>query len=196
MIYFVRSADGATIKIGRTKHIVIRMKELAISYGDGVQLLGTEDGGKIREEALHRRFSHFRVEGEWFRSDPELLGYIRDNCSQPEFNHNGIVIDPNFGPDSPGYRLKDARIRAGMSVVDLSKLLDLSQVYIYEIEGGRRMPSLEAIIVLSIAVGIDPRSLSDSLRSHSPEELVQEKARIREIRQHYMPKRGRSASGS
>jgi hypothetical protein len=51
-------------------------------------LLGTINGihqkyvdwSWYREQSLHKRFAHLRQQGEWFRAEPELLQYIKENA--------------------------------------------------------------------------------------------------------------------
>lgn len=89
-VYFIRMGDH--IKIGYSSNVRQRMLGLkqdtrlpvGVSYGDvlNMELLATEEGGKDREAALHRKFSHLSAlydngwRSEWFRAEPDLLDYI------------------------------------------------------------------------------------------------------------------------
>ena len=41
-----------------------------------MKLIGTVRGDRRLEKALHKRFDHLRVRGEWFWATPELLAFI------------------------------------------------------------------------------------------------------------------------
>lgn len=61
-------------------------------------------------------------------------------------------------------RLREARMRAGLSQRALSAFLDRADCYIQQLESGRRMPSLRAIIDIAYALNVSPNQLlGDSL---------------------------------
>lgn len=72
-VYYVRRPDGA-IKIGTTWNLKTRMQ--AFRNVSPAELLASHSGGQIAEAALHRRFRHLRLDGEWFKPDPDLLAHI------------------------------------------------------------------------------------------------------------------------
>lgn len=70
-VYFARV--GELIKIGWTSNTGDRMSHL---HADAV--FHTQPGTRQDERALHAMFDHLLVKGrEWFRSDPELVAYIK-----------------------------------------------------------------------------------------------------------------------
>jgi len=77
MIYFARKAEDGPIKIGFTSGAAdARLSELQTGNPSQLHVLATATGDKQVEKALHSRFSHLRIRGEWFRGEPELLGFI------------------------------------------------------------------------------------------------------------------------
>lgn len=76
MIYFVQALDGGPIKIGTSTRLSVRMKQLAKASAKRLWVLGVTDGGREEERALHERFSHLRITGEWFKPDSALNAYI------------------------------------------------------------------------------------------------------------------------
>jgi len=81
-VYIVRLGD--VVKIGVTTFLAARLKQLAIQTKAAPQLLRTfEETDVIRprqiEGELHRRFSHLRIHGEWYRAEPELLDWAVEN---------------------------------------------------------------------------------------------------------------------
>lgn len=74
LVYYVRRPDGA-IKIGTTWNLKTRMQ--AFRNVTAVELLASHSGGQVAEAALHRRFKHLRLDGEWFDPGEDLLAHIR-----------------------------------------------------------------------------------------------------------------------
>ena len=68
-VYFMR--HDRIIKIGFSIDPAKRSQSLA-----GAVILATEPGGRRDEEALHARFCHLRLHGEWFSPGPDLIEYI------------------------------------------------------------------------------------------------------------------------
>lgn len=77
-VYFVQAEELRLIKIGVTGRLEVRLRGLAQASPDRLVALGVqhcEDGGAL-ETALHARFAHARVHGEWFLPTEPLLDYI------------------------------------------------------------------------------------------------------------------------
>lgn len=76
MLYFIQRADGP-IKIGVAAHVPGRLKHLQTGSSDLLTLLWSAPQDEhLNERAVHRRFRHLRLEGEWFRAETELLDFI------------------------------------------------------------------------------------------------------------------------
>lgn len=78
-VYFVRSSEG-DIKIGRTSQPMdLRVEQLRSEYATGIEVLLTLFGGAAVERFYHMRYARLRIlgGGEWFRSDGELLAFIK-----------------------------------------------------------------------------------------------------------------------
>lgn len=76
MIYFIQRPDNKLIKIGTTIRLSERLKALCAEAGDDLVVLAVADGSFDQERALHQRFGHLRVFGEWFEPGSDLLGFI------------------------------------------------------------------------------------------------------------------------
>lgn len=77
MIYFIQAAGGGSIKIGHSRDVEARRRQLATHYGRPMEVLAVMEGGLSEERAAHRRFAHLRFGWtEQFRPAPELLAYI------------------------------------------------------------------------------------------------------------------------
>jgi len=68
-VYFMR--HDRIIKIGYS----IDPQKRAQSLADAA-ILATEPGHRQLEEALHAKFGHLRLHGEWFSPGPDLIKYI------------------------------------------------------------------------------------------------------------------------
>lgn len=68
-VYYIR-LEGR-IKIGTSGNIKRRFQDLP---WDTVELL--EIGDEAEENLRHTQFAHLRIQGEWFKADPELLEFI------------------------------------------------------------------------------------------------------------------------
>lgn len=76
LVYFLERRDGA-IKIGTTRDLNTRLSAIRRDAGD-VRVLGTIDGDVETEREFHARFLRFRMDGEWFAPNPEMLAAIAE----------------------------------------------------------------------------------------------------------------------
>lgn len=78
-VYFVKPKfrDGP-IKIGSTVELGHRIEGLQTSHFEELEIIGAIESAdyKAIERELHRRFSPWRVRGEWFASTDELMEHI------------------------------------------------------------------------------------------------------------------------
>ena len=40
-------------------------------------------GDRDVERSIHRQFAEYRVDGEWFRAEPEVLDFVEQNFEIP-----------------------------------------------------------------------------------------------------------------
>lgn len=78
LVYFVEAGGDGPIKIGWTQDVDRRIAELQTANAHKLTLLGTVPGTMDREAALHARFSHLRLEAEWFRNSLEIHEFLRE----------------------------------------------------------------------------------------------------------------------
>jgi hypothetical protein len=85
-VYFIASPAMGAIKIGRTRGVAIaRLLGLQTASPDELRLLGViRNATHDDETALHRKFKHLRIRGEWFTASPELIGYIDEHATADE----------------------------------------------------------------------------------------------------------------
>lgn len=76
MIYFIRDESTKLIKIGTSIRLGVRLAQLKIKYPGSLRVLAVIPGSYADESALHRRFAHLRIKGEWFKPKVDLLKLI------------------------------------------------------------------------------------------------------------------------
>ncbi len=72
-IYFVQDVETKNIKIGITESPKQRLGTLQSGNANELILLGAIRGLPGDEFDLHRKFSEFRIRGEWFRYDQSII---------------------------------------------------------------------------------------------------------------------------
>lgn len=86
-VYFIEAVGLGKIKIGRTKGDVMeRLRALSTGSPCQLRLLGHIDGDHSTERSLHLKFSHIRMDREWFHGTQELLDFIANNALPPPSN--------------------------------------------------------------------------------------------------------------
>lgn len=85
MVYFIHNRRAGTVKIGVAWNPVKRMADLQVANADELRLLGCIAALEPDEIELHRRFSRFRIRGEWFQAHPILMAEIRSMLLKDAF---------------------------------------------------------------------------------------------------------------
>jgi hypothetical protein len=80
-VYFIGAiiteGESAAVKIGYSSSDPRkRLQKLQIGNPDKLYMLAWESGTFDDERALHRRFDHLWLRGEWFRYEGELESYL------------------------------------------------------------------------------------------------------------------------
>jgi len=76
-VYFFRLGEGGPIKIGFTKNIRSRLTIIQVGNPCMVVLLAVFPGGRKEEFELHKKFIKYKLYGEWFEPNEELLSLIK-----------------------------------------------------------------------------------------------------------------------
>lgn len=76
-VYVLGTADGRTVKIGRTTNLAKRVSDIQGMSPVPLTLLWSHPGGHALETNLHRHFSWLRVHGEWFVFKEDALPLIK-----------------------------------------------------------------------------------------------------------------------
>lgn len=78
-VYFI-AAETGQIKIGVSCEVKKRLATLQTASPVRLSLLMVLRGGYELEAELHKRFSNFRRNGEWFEPSAEILNYIESQA--------------------------------------------------------------------------------------------------------------------
>lgn len=87
IIYFIQDTGGGEIKVGvaKKRQLMKVIGKLQLGNPSELKLLGVipaRNAGELQRE-LHTSFSDAHLRGEWFRSTPDLLAYIRQRAVMP-----------------------------------------------------------------------------------------------------------------
>ena len=66
MIYFILEEENNVIKIGYSKNVVSRLRQLQTSIPYQLRLLGKIEGTTKEERRIHEYLNPYRMKGEWF----------------------------------------------------------------------------------------------------------------------------------
>lgn len=77
-IYVLGTADGRTVKIGRTTNLAKRVGDIQNMSPIPLELLWSHPGGHALETNLHRQFAARRTHGEWFVFETDPLPLIME----------------------------------------------------------------------------------------------------------------------
>lgn len=76
-VYFIRETVSGHVKIGWTSgRPASRLKALQTAHPHDLVLICSIPGDKATERALHEKYAHLRLRGEWFRYDTDLRELI------------------------------------------------------------------------------------------------------------------------
>lgn len=76
-VYFIQQGESGSIKIGYSKNPAQRLATLQTGHSEPLHMRAMAPGSMAQERALHDRFAHLRVSGEWFRPGEDLVAYMR-----------------------------------------------------------------------------------------------------------------------
>ena len=75
-VYFA-TYDGGPIKIGLTKDLNKRLRQLNTGTDKDIYYIGAVRGGYTHEKHIHHKFKHLRLKNEWFEKCGELVDFIQ-----------------------------------------------------------------------------------------------------------------------
>jgi hypothetical protein len=87
-IYFMQGQNGGPVKIGFTKSVETRIKEIQTGHPDTLVCLDFFPGNMEMESLIHKDLSKYRIRpnGEWFKPDPYILARM------PKYKERALQI--------------------------------------------------------------------------------------------------------
>ena len=91
-IYLIQSLDNGFYKIGIAKNPKKRIKQLQTGNPETLKLIKTFESeyASIIEKTLHRRFSVYKLSGEWFNLDSSFESEFYNLCEKTENRYKFI----------------------------------------------------------------------------------------------------------
>jgi len=75
-VYFIQAGQNGPIKIGYTKNYKARIQFGQTFNHNKLRFLKIIQADISLESELHRKFSKYRIRGEWFEPSKEILDYV------------------------------------------------------------------------------------------------------------------------
>lgn len=141
MIYFIQ-AENNTIKIGYSKQPLSRLSELQVGSAHPLKLLAVIPGGPKKEKELHTRLQKYKLNGDWFKPEPEVInlvqGFIPASMSYEICKICGALIAPDDHKDIEAHSKQHAVILKGGLPFELCELLKASGWEMANSDDGKR----------------------------------------------------------
>jgi hypothetical protein len=91
-IYFIQAGNNGPIKIGFSRNPQNRLIALSEYSPFPLRMVAQIEGTFGDEGKLHKRFSQYKIKGEWFHPSGELLEYVKTI----PYNQVVDICDPAF----------------------------------------------------------------------------------------------------
>lgn len=76
-LYLILDESSKKLKIGRSKNVYKRLRQLQTSNSGVLSILFTIKGMGYCEESVHKKFAHLHVNGEWYEYDKSIIDYFK-----------------------------------------------------------------------------------------------------------------------
>lgn len=100
LVYLAEAIGTGDVKIGWSRNVPGRLEQLAVANSRGIRVLFVLLGDVSLEQALHLRFAHQCLGGEWFEADGELgewIAAVQARCSDMDWRW---PVESAVGQDS------------------------------------------------------------------------------------------------
>lgn len=79
MVYLIHDVTNNSCKIGFSSNPETRLKGLKVGTLNDLKLIAVLYGNFIREKEIHKQFDHYRIRGEWFSYNDEIVKFFKNN---------------------------------------------------------------------------------------------------------------------
>ncbi len=97
-IYFLQIATKKMIKIGFTKHLQIRIKEIEKHSGENLEFLYAHKGTIQLENTYHQKFKQYQIAPEWYKVMQVIFSFIQELRQDPAI----IDVTESYDSRNPG----------------------------------------------------------------------------------------------
>lgn len=116
-MYVIGSPASTLVKIGHSNKVSKRLADIQRMSPVSLSVLWTTEGGSTLESALHRRFSHLRVYGEWFDfGDYDPVDVIAEAAGRMDLSEEEVEAFLARCKLIGSQRMEEDRIHAELSV--------------------------------------------------------------------------------
>lgn len=133
-IYAIQGEHGGPVKIGSTRDPAMRLRELQAASPMPLRIVRSFPGNRVMESRLHDQLRHLRINGEWFRDEPELWEAFATAASTAE------ASAPSADVLDLATQLRNARLRANLTQSELAERLGCTPRAVWNWESGDRFP--------------------------------------------------------
>jgi len=130
-VYFLKNEDTGLVKIGMSRNLKSRIKDLRATVPGRSALLETVYTNRPRhlEKMFHLMFDKYRMNGEWFKLPDENDGTFWNQIrlyGSIRFDHEGVSIEEPLTPEQEQFAHEQVgRILAGTGI----KVTDVNEIY-------------------------------------------------------------------
>lgn len=96
MVYLISCKTTNTCKIGFANRPMTRVSELQTGNPYELTLEYVMNGDVTLERELHAKFDKYRLKGEWFTANPEIIDYFEANCITDKKILNNLKKNPKI----------------------------------------------------------------------------------------------------
>jgi hypothetical protein len=83
--FTTRGMDIGAIKIGSSHYVAHRLDAISTNQPYDCRLIGTCPGNMLEEYAAHLWLRPYRISGEYFHADPEVMDFVERACTSNQF---------------------------------------------------------------------------------------------------------------
>ena len=124
MVYFIADLTHKVVKIGKAKNVSNRLAQIKTNYPYKLEVLLEIEGYEALEKSLHFKFRNFKLEGEWFELNQEILDFINSPVIEifPFFKDYNDKVQYLSSLDNE----IESLYKQGLSNIDISNTLFIS----------------------------------------------------------------------
>lgn len=126
-VYFIQALPDGPVKIGYTSSSAKkRLAYLQTGCPFDLQLMGIIDAHPYKERDIHKAFNKYRLRGEWFKPEHEILEFIQENAIVLEEERYISPYKDSLLPRADLNQLKQEAKDRGINPQELCKITGIA----------------------------------------------------------------------